>query len=81
MMFSSSSHSPAVSRTRPIGGERVAVRLLLGFAIFAHVVFLVALRTEWLSPLFNDAMHRFGPGCDFFSIYAAGVKALGGEAE
>ena len=80
-MSTSVSHSPLVAEPREAGPEEDLIRLLLGFAIFAHVVFLVCLRTEWLSPLFNDAMHRFGPGCDFFSIYAAGVKALGGAAE
>jgi hypothetical protein len=55
-------------------------RLLLGGAILAHVSFLLSLTTGWLNPLFNDSMHRFGPGCDFFSIYAAGVKARLGES-
>ncbi|MDQ2688060.1 MAG: DUF2029 domain-containing protein, partial [Armatimonadota bacterium] len=40
----------------------------------------MSLRTGWLAPLFEDTMHRFGPGCDFFSIYAAGVKARAGES-
>jgi hypothetical protein len=54
--------------------------LLLGGAILAHVGFLLSLKTGWLNPLFNDSMHRFGPGCDFFSIYTAWVKARPGES-
>ncbi len=45
--------------------------LLLGIAV--HLLFLLSLRLGWLNPLFNDTCHRFGPGGDFFSIYAAGV--------
>ena len=52
--------------------------LLAGIAL--HLLFLLSLRFGWLSPLFNDTMHRFGPGGDFFSIYAAGVKARAGES-
>jgi len=52
--------------------------LLLGIAV--HLLFLLSLRFGWLNPLFNDTMHRFGPGGDFFSIYAAGVKARAGES-
>jgi len=44
------------------------------------VAFLVSLGSGTLNALFNDASHRFGPGCDFFSIYAAGVKARLGES-
>jgi hypothetical protein len=36
--------------------------------VVLHLLFLVSLRTGWLNPLLNDAMHRFGPGCDFQSI-------------
>ncbi len=53
--------------------------ILLAGAVLVHLLFLVSLRTGWFNPLFNDALHRFGPGCDFFSIYAAGVKARLGE--
>lgn len=53
---------------------------LLVAGIFLHLLFLVSLRTGWLNPLFNDAMHRFGPGCDFFSIYAAGVRVRLGQS-
>ncbi len=45
-----------------------------------HLLFLLSLRFGWLNPFFNDTMHRFGPGGDFFSIYAAGVKARLGES-
>ncbi len=48
-----------------------AVLLFLGVAV--HLLFLLSLRLGWLNPLFNDTCHRFGPGGDFFSIYAAGV--------
>jgi hypothetical protein len=54
------------------------ILILLGFA--AHLAFLSALATGALNGAFNDATHRFGPGCDFFSIYAAGGKARLGES-
>lgn len=53
---------------------------LLALGIGVHLLFLLALRTGWLNPLFEDTQHRFGPGADFFSIYAAGVKARHGES-
>ena len=53
---------------------------LLCLGVTAHLLFLLSLRFGWLNPLFNDTMHRFGPGGDFFSIYAAGVKARAGES-
>ena len=46
--------------------------------IVVHLVFLLSLRTGWINALFDDSMHRFGPGGDFFSIYAAGVRARQG---
>jgi len=55
-----------------------AAFLALGIAV--HLLFLLSLRFGWLNPLFNDTLHRFGPGGDFFSIYAAGVKARAGES-
>jgi hypothetical protein len=55
-----------------------AALLLLGIAV--HLLFLLSLKFGWLNPLFNDTMHRFGPGGDFFSLYAAGVKARAGES-
>jgi hypothetical protein len=55
-----------------------AALLLLGLAV--HLLFLLSLKFGWLNPLFNDTMHRFGPGGDFFSLYAAGVKARAGES-
>ena len=53
---------------------------LLWVGIAVHLLFLLSLRFGWLNPLFNDTMHRFGPGVDFFSIYAAGIKARAGES-
>ena len=49
---------------------------LLGIVV--HFVFLLSLRTGWINAFFDDSMHRFGPGGDFFSIYAAGVRARQG---
>ncbi len=61
-------------------GLRGAVPIgLVALAVLAHLAFLLSLRTGALNPLFNDSVHRFGPGCDFFSICAAGVKARLGE--
>ena len=53
---------------------------LLALGIGVHLLFLLSLRTGWLNPLFEDTQHRFGPAADFFSIYAAGVKARHGES-
>ena len=53
---------------------------LLALGVAVHLLFLLSLRFGWLNPLFNDTLHRFGPGGDFFSIYAAGVKARAGES-
>ncbi len=57
-----------------------APAVLLGLGILVHLLFLLSLRFGWLNPLFNDTCHRFGPGGDFFSIYAAGVKARAGAS-
>src|SRR5689334_16945914 len=65
---------PAVLNRRTLG------IFLLGAGIAVHVLFLLSLRNGWLNPLFNDSMHRFGPGADFFSLYAAGIKARSGES-
>jgi len=43
-----------------------------------HLLLWVSLRTGWLCPLFNDTMHRFGPGADFFALYQAGYNARHG---
>ena len=56
-----------------------AVLILLAFAVIFHGISLVSLRTGWLNPLFDDSSHRFGPGGDFFSIYASGVQAMQGK--
>ena len=60
--------------------KNVLAILLLITGILVHLLFLVSLKTGWLNPLFNDSMHRFGPGADFFYIYAAGIKARLGES-
>ncbi len=52
---------------------------LLGLGIAVHLLFLLSLRFGWLNPLFNDTMHRFGPGGDFFSIYAAALQPTWAE--
>ena len=53
---------------------------LLCLGVAAHLLFLLSLRFGWLNPLFNDTCHRFGPGGDFFSLYAASVKAHAQES-
>ena len=54
--------------------------VLFAVGIGVHLEFLLLLRNGTLNGMFNDSVHRFGPGCDFFSIYAAGVKARLGES-
>ncbi len=41
---------------------------------------LISLVTGWLNPLFYDSSHRFGQGCDFYSIYLAGEHARQGAS-
>lgn len=82
---SSDATEPGASRTGGTAGAFAAVKAsapaaLLALGIAVHLLFLLSLRFGWLNPLFNDTMHRFGPGGDFFSIYAAGVKARAGES-
>ena len=36
--------------------------------VVVHLVFLLSLRTGWINAFFDDSMHRFGPGGDFFSL-------------
>src|SRR5438105_289501 len=62
----------------PLSRLAVPARLLFGFGVLVHLLFLLSLHYGWLNSLFNDSMHRFGPGADFFSVYAAGVKARHG---
>ena len=50
-------------------------RALFCCGLLVHLLFLLSLHFGWLNGLFNDSAHRFGPGADFFSIYAAGRKA------
>jgi hypothetical protein len=45
-----------------------------------HLLGWIALRAHWLAPLFNDSVHRFGPGADFFALYQAGYSALHGQS-
>ncbi|MFN3650590.1 MAG: glycosyltransferase 87 family protein [Armatimonadota bacterium] len=45
-----------------------------------HLFFWLSLRTGWMVPLFNDSVHRFGPGADFFALYQAGYSALHGDS-
>ena len=65
---------------RPVAVKDRLARAILLAGIAVHLLFLLSLRLGWLNPLFNDTIHRFGPGGDFFSIYAAGVKASAGQS-
>jgi hypothetical protein len=59
-----------------VGGEG----WIWAVALLIHLLFWVSLRTHWLVPLFNDSVHRFGPGADFFALYQAGWSALRGQS-
>ena len=72
--------APPSAPRRALPGPQTWVLALMVVGVAVHLLLLVSLRTGWLNPLFEDTMHRFGPGCDFFSIYAAGVKARLGES-
>lgn len=65
---------PTMARIDPV------VLGLWGGALLLHALFWVSLRTAWLTPLFNDTTHRFGPGADFFALYQAGYNALQGRS-
>lgn len=54
--------------------------LVWAFAFLLHALFWLSLRTHWLVPLFNDSVHRFGPGADFFALYQAGYSAMRGQS-
>ncbi len=54
-------------------------RLLLGGAIFVHLLMMASLFWGYLSPLFSDSdLHR--QGIDFFAIYEAGRNVLEGRS-
>jgi hypothetical protein len=73
----SSNSVPSVSTSSIRPG---VATVLLALGILVHILFIVSLKTGWLSFLFNDSAHRFGAGGDFFSIYAAGTHALHGNS-
>jgi len=58
-----------------------AGNVLVAIGILVHIAFMLSLKFGWLNALFNDSSHRFGPVCDFFSIYAAGAKVHAGISE
>ncbi len=57
-----------------------ALALLVALLLGLHILAIISTCGSGFAVGFNDAVHRFGPGCDYFSIYAAGVKAQGGES-
>ncbi len=78
--------TPGLSHEKSVFQQRAATfgsslpAALFAAGVVLHGIMLLSLRFGWLNSLFNDSVHRFGPGCDFFSIYAAGVKARLGES-
>ena len=68
--------APSHQRSKSVRAAWWMALPLLGIVV--HFVFLLSLRTGWINAFFDDSMHRFGPGGDFFSIYAAGVRARQG---
>jgi hypothetical protein len=62
----------------PVTNRLQLATILSWTGVLVHAMLLLTLKFGWLNPLFNDSSHRFGPGCDFFSIYAAGAKANAG---
>lgn len=65
---------------KPSAPKWLDARLVWIVAIAIHLVYWISLRTQWLVPLFNDTVHRFGPGADFFALYQAGASALNGQS-
>src|SRR5690348_17139865 len=58
--------------------QAVIPHALFCCGLLVHALFLLSLHFGWLNGLFNDSRHRYGPGADFFSVYAAGLKARSG---
>jgi hypothetical protein len=81
---SSSQEKPSAGRTGSAGDaaraeaqpSSVLPAVVWVIAGGIHALFWLSLRTQWLWPLFNDVVHRFGPGADFFALYQAGHSAL-----
>ncbi|HVV53298.1 MAG TPA: glycosyltransferase 87 family protein, partial [Polyangia bacterium] len=67
-------------------------RLLIGLLVLVHVTAVVSIvRQPWnvapqaaarsvLWPLFHDAVHRLGPGADFFALVHGGVNTARGQS-
>jgi hypothetical protein len=47
--------------------------------VVVHLLLLALMLSRKLDPLFNDAMHRWGPGTDFESYWRAGGAAVLGK--
>src|SRR5205814_10506763 len=76
----------ARSRRPTVRGRRAAARRgsaaagVGAAAGLVHALFWLSRRTHWLVPLFNDTVHRYGPGADFFALYQAGYSARHGQS-
>ncbi len=74
-------------------GARWAERGALAALALAHVIIVVSVlgqpldvrrtapeRRSLVFGLYNDAVHRIGPGADFFAVYRAGVQVRAGRS-
>jgi hypothetical protein len=59
------------TRTR-LGG------VVLAIAVAVPLVFAASLFTGWLNPLFDDAVHRYGEGADFYPVPQAAQNIADG---
>ncbi|MBK8230078.1 MAG: DUF2029 domain-containing protein [Candidatus Eisenbacteria bacterium] len=55
-------------------------RIALGLAVLLHLLFVVNLRTQELTPLFVEITYSPGQAADFFGIYGAGDQILHGRS-
>jgi hypothetical protein len=55
-----------------------AGRWALLAGLLLHLLFVVSLKTQWLTPLFIEARHAYGQAGDYFGIYQAGDNLVHG---
>jgi hypothetical protein len=63
--------------TLPQHREQMVARLAVAGALVAHVLIVGSIILQprpLIRPLYNDAIHRNGPGADFYAVYHAGVN-------
>lgn len=52
---------------------------IIALLLLGHLALLALTYFEYLTPFFNDALHRLGKGTDFAAYYQAGVNYINGN--